>query len=67
LLAVTGDNASPNDAMVDELAKRLDGFGGASHRGRCFDHVVNLCAKAVLRPFDVSKKKADKELTRAEE
>ncbi len=67
LLAVTGDNAAPNDTMVEELAKRLDDFGGMSHRGRCFDHVVNLCAKAVLRPFDAERKKQGKELTKAEQ
>ncbi|KAH9903889.1 uncharacterized protein BXZ73DRAFT_29533, partial [Epithele typhae] len=51
ILAVTGDSAAANDTMVDELYKRLDNFGGQCNRARCFDHVVNLCAQSVLRPF----------------
>lgn len=52
--------------MVEELQKLVTIFGGAASRGRCFDHVVNLVAKAVLRPFDVEKKKEGEERTKAE-
>ncbi|RDX53602.1 hypothetical protein OH76DRAFT_1321458, partial [Lentinus brumalis] len=56
--AITCDNAYPNDTMIDVLAKTLPDFRGKKDRGRCFDHIVNLCAKSVLKPFDVDKKKA---------
>ncbi|KAI0371579.1 hypothetical protein BV20DRAFT_902661, partial [Pilatotrama ljubarskyi] len=52
LLAVTADNAAPNDTMIEELNELLENFPGEANRGRCFDHVVNLCTKSVLRPFD---------------
>ncbi|RPD59518.1 hypothetical protein L227DRAFT_479725, partial [Lentinus tigrinus ALCF2SS1-6] len=52
ILGITMDNATPNDKMVDVLETSLPDFGGARTRTRCFDHVVNLCAKSVLRPFD---------------
>ncbi len=67
ILAITADNAQPNDTMVEILGQDLPEFGGAQDRGRCFDHVVNLCAKSVLRPFDVEKKKVGKTLEDAEE
>lgn len=44
--------------MLDVLRELLVDFPGEANRGRCFDHVVNLCAKSVLRPFDVTTKKA---------
>ncbi|TFK78991.1 hypothetical protein K466DRAFT_469637, partial [Polyporus arcularius HHB13444] len=52
ILGVTADNASPNDTMIDELTKLLPDFAGQDNRARCFDHIVNLCAKSVLKPFD---------------
>ena len=58
MLAVTCDNATNNDAMVDELVERLPAFPGATNRVRCFAHVVNLIAKSLIRQFDVD---ADKE------
>ncbi|TFK79584.1 hypothetical protein K466DRAFT_467901, partial [Polyporus arcularius HHB13444] len=65
--AITCDNASPNDVVIDVLAERLPDFRGKLDRGRCFDHIVNLCAKSVLKPFDVDKKKADDVRDTAEE
>lgn len=44
--------------MVDALKEKLTGWPGQSNRGRCFDHIVNLCARSVLSPFDVEKKQA---------
>ncbi|RDX39420.1 hypothetical protein OH76DRAFT_1301752, partial [Lentinus brumalis] len=64
---ITCNNAYPNDTMIDVLANTLPDFRGKKDRGRCFDHIVNLCAKSVLRPFDVDKKKADEVRDAAEE
>ncbi|GBE78938.1 hypothetical protein SCP_0201350 [Sparassis crispa] len=66
LLGVTADNASSNDTMIDELAELLEGFQGQANRSRCFDHVVNLVAKSLLRQFDLPKGKADDVLDDAE-
>ncbi|KAI0691922.1 hypothetical protein C8T65DRAFT_543134, partial [Cerioporus squamosus] len=52
IIGVTADNATPNDMMIDEMAKVLPNFGGQNACARCFDHIVNLCAKSVLKPFD---------------
>lgn len=43
----TLDNASNNDTAVQELGKQL-GFDGMSRRVRCFGHIVNLAAGALL-------------------
>jgi hypothetical protein len=44
--------------MVDELEVTLPGFGGETNRTRCFDHIINLVARMVVRRFDVPKGKA---------
>ncbi|KAM3561796.1 hypothetical protein ARSEF4850_003029 [Beauveria asiatica] len=43
----TLDNAENNDTAMDEIGKDL-GFDGRMRRGRCFGHVLNLSAKALL-------------------
>jgi len=43
--AVTADNATPDDAMIAELSKTIDGFLGEAMHVRCFDHRLNLMAK----------------------
>ncbi len=53
--------------MIDELASLLPDFAGQDNRARCFDHIVNLCAKSVLKPFDVRKEKAGETRNAAEE
>ncbi|KAF5370312.1 hypothetical protein D9758_006880 [Tetrapyrgos nigripes] len=58
LLSVTCDNASNNDTMITSLAERIETFAGAPSRTRCFGHIINLVAKSLLKPFDVSKAKA---------
>ncbi|KAF8867747.1 hypothetical protein BD779DRAFT_1416233, partial [Infundibulicybe gibba] len=52
ILSITCDNATPNDTMIDELAKLISAFPGAANRTRCFTHILNLTAKSVLRQFD---------------
>jgi hypothetical protein len=49
------DNASPNDVMVKDLAVLNPWFQGEASRVRCFNHVVNLVAKSLLKPFDGGK------------
>ncbi|KAL1937246.1 hypothetical protein VTO73DRAFT_13915 [Trametes versicolor] len=66
LLAITADNAAPNDTMMEVMGGMLPDFPGGPNRGRCFDHVVNLCAKSVLRPFDVTPKKVEETMAEAE-
>ena len=58
VLAIAADNASANDVMIDELSKSLPIFPGEEHRVRCFNHIINLVAKSLLKLFDVPKKSA---------
>jgi hypothetical protein len=51
VLGLALDNASNNDTLTDHLAATVPSFDGSSSRIRCFNHVVNLVAKAILRPF----------------
>ncbi|KAG2010401.1 hypothetical protein CC2G_013230 [Coprinopsis cinerea AmutBmut pab1-1] len=51
LLGFVSDNGSNNDTLVEELSRLLPSFGGKSFRVRCFAHIINLVAKAVLSPF----------------
>lgn len=67
ILALTSDNATPNDTMAEVLDQILPSFDGMNARGRCFDHIVNLCAKSVLKPFDIEKKKVGEAVSAAEE
>jgi hypothetical protein len=43
--------------MIEYLSKVLDDFPGPANQTRCFAHTINLCAKAILRQFDMQKKK----------
>ncbi|WVF70526.1 hypothetical protein IAT40_005316 [Kwoniella sp. CBS 6097] len=54
VFSITLDNASANDVLVDELGENesLVKFPGATHRVRCFAHVLNLVVKALLSPFN---------------
>ncbi|GBE88184.1 putative AC9 transposase [Sparassis crispa] len=66
LLGVTADNATSNDIMIDELVKLIDSFKGQANRSHCFDHIINLVAKTLLRQFDVVPRKATATLDEAE-
>jgi hypothetical protein len=52
ILSVTCDNASNNDTMIHELDNSLTEFSSLN-RTRCFAHILNLVAKALLKQFDV--------------
>jgi hypothetical protein len=67
ILSITCDNASNNDTMIEELADSIESFPGASNQTRCFNHIVNLVAKTVIRQFDVPRKQADDALNEAEQ
>ena len=55
MLAITADNASTIDVMVDVLSDIIPTFDGQANQVRCFDHVVNLVAKTALELFDSKK------------
>lgn len=49
---MTCDNASNNDAMIQELGRVVPSFAGFAGHTRCFLHIVNLVAKSLIRQFD---------------
>ncbi|EPS92665.1 hypothetical protein FOMPIDRAFT_1102067, partial [Fomitopsis schrenkii] len=57
MLAVTADNASANDVMIDELEDVVESFRGRAVHVRCFDHTINLIVKTILRQFDTERRK----------
>jgi hypothetical protein len=50
--------------MISELAEILPDFSQVNHM-RCFLHIVNLCAKLIIKQFDVPKQKDDEHLDEA--
>lgn len=60
MLAVTCDNASSNDVMIEEMEEMIASFRGGRARSRCFCHIINLVAKMVLRQFEPPKRKKKK-------
>ena len=66
-MAITCDNASNNDALIQRLSEEVPSFGGQTARVCCFAHIVNLIVKSILSQFDAPKKNgmvsmADEEL-----
>lgn len=45
----------------------IEGFPGEANRTRCFAHIINLCAKSMLRPFEVDTRKNMDALDEAEQ
>lgn len=41
--------------MVNVLGLLIDSFDCAANRTRCFAHIANLIAKAILKLFDIRK------------
>jgi cob(I)alamin adenosyltransferase len=52
--------------MIDELAELNTHFPGRANQTRCFNHVLSLVAKSIIRQFDLPKAQADEALTAAE-
>ncbi|KAJ7159187.1 hypothetical protein C8R43DRAFT_834604, partial [Mycena crocata] len=50
ILSFTADNAACNDTQTVHLAKLNSKFDPV-YRVRCFNHTLNLSAKAILKPF----------------
>ena len=48
ILAITLDNTSNNNTLIDELGELLDGFQGSLTRVRCFAHILNLVVKVCI-------------------
>jgi hypothetical protein len=56
ILAFNGDNATSNDTQTTHLDKLPNSFEELN-RVRCFNHTLQLSAKALLRPFNSPKSK----------
>lgn len=52
---MTCDNATNNDAMIQELETLTPEFAGFASHTRCFLHIVNLVAKSLLCQFDAKR------------
>ena len=52
ILAVNADNATSNDTQTTEL-DQLDNTFEKENRVRCFNHTLQLSAKALLKPFNI--------------
>ena len=59
ILAVTCDNATNNDRMIEELEFLLEDFPGAANHARCFTHILNLVVKSIMKHFDLPQGKKD--------
>lgn len=44
------------DTDAERAPSNIAGFPREANRACCFEHIVNLCAKSLLRPFEVDKK-----------
>ncbi|KAI0281500.1 hypothetical protein BC826DRAFT_923056, partial [Russula brevipes] len=53
ILAFNGDNATSNDKQTRHLHRLPNAFEEVN-RVRCFNHTMQLSAKALLRPFDAT-------------
>ena len=51
ILAITTDNASNNNTLIDELGDLLEGFQGSLTRVRGVAHILNLVVKVGVVPF----------------
>ena len=52
ILAITADNASNNETVVNKLEDMIPEFEGEMARACCFLHVINLVAKSLISQFD---------------
>ena len=54
ILVITGNNASNNDTMINELEEIIPEFNGLAAHACCFLHITNLVVKCLINQFDVS-------------
>ncbi|KAJ3510755.1 hypothetical protein NMY22_g15875 [Coprinellus aureogranulatus] len=59
IMAFVGDNTSNNDTLVQELKELVLSFHGQEHQVRCFAHVLNLVAGAILSLFTCKQEDKD--------
>jgi hypothetical protein len=52
--------------MIDKMSTALPIFPGEEHHVHCFNHIINLVAKSLLKLFDVPKKSASETVDDAE-
>jgi len=50
MLTFNADNATSNDKQTVDLARKKNLFEECN-RGCCFNHMVQLAAKALIKPF----------------
>ncbi|KAJ6570418.1 hypothetical protein B0H10DRAFT_1840059, partial [Mycena sp. CBHHK59/15] len=50
-LSFTGDSATSNDTQTTVLSTNPNNSFAAANRVRCFNHILNISAKSLLRPF----------------
>jgi hypothetical protein len=55
ILTFNGDNATSNDKQTTALDKLPNSFDATNHV-QCFNHTIQLSAKALLKPFSASPK-----------
>jgi hypothetical protein len=53
ILAVSTDNATANDKMTTKLTQFNNSFE-EENRARCFNHMLQLSAKTLLKPFNTA-------------
>jgi hypothetical protein len=53
ILAFNADNATSNDKQTKKL-DQLDNSFNEENRARCFNHTIQLSAKALLKPFNTA-------------
>jgi hypothetical protein len=63
MLSFTGDSATSNDTQTTTLSTNPNNSFAAANRVRCFNHVLNLSAKSLLRPFQKTLKRDGTEVT----
>ncbi|KAF5342776.1 hypothetical protein D9758_017115 [Tetrapyrgos nigripes] len=66
ILSITCDNASNNNKMIEYLEKNLLEFPGTSNHTQCFNHIINLMAKSLLKLFDASTMKKNEDMDEVE-
>ena len=67
ILSVTCNNASVNNAMMNELDSMLAYFEGEETRMCCILHIANLVTKTLIKQFNVPETQEGKDLTVEEE
>ena len=59
ILAITCDNASSNDKMINKLAVKFVEFPGAPNCANYFAHILNLVVKSIMHQFDLAGTRSD--------